>query len=71
MLTKLILFAVLALVAWRLWQTALGPRQRPRNPGFSPAPEALVRCDRCGVRVPASEIGAIRANCRQCGGDGG
>lgn len=67
MLTKLILFAVFALLAWRLWQGALARRgQRPPPGGFSPNPEQLVRCDRCGVRVPASEIAAIRANCRQC-----
>ncbi len=67
MFTKLILFAVLAIVAWRLWQTVLVRRGPPPPPGgFNPNPEQLVRCDRCGVRVPASEIAAIRANCRQC-----
>ncbi len=66
MLTKLIIFAVLAIVAWRLWQGAMVKRGPPPPGGFTPNPEQLVRCDRCGVRVPASEIGAIRANCRQC-----
>jgi len=71
MLTKLIIFAVLAIVAWKLWQGALKSRlQRPPPEGFTPQPEQLVRCDRCGVRVPASEIAAIRANCRQCGAGG-
>ena len=72
MLTKLIVFAVLAIIAWRLWQGALAKRGPPPPPGgFTPNPEQLVRCDRCGVRVPASEIGAIRANCRQCAGANG
>lgn len=67
MLTKLIIFVVLALIAWRLWQGSLAKRGPPPPPGgFRPDPEQLVRCDRCGVRVPASEIAAIRANCRQC-----
>jgi hypothetical protein len=68
MLTKLILLVALALVAWKLWQSALSARAtRPPPGGFSPAPEQLVRCDRCGVRVPASEVASIRANCRLCG----
>ena len=67
MLTKLIIFAVLALIAWRLWRGALVQRGPPPPPGgFTANPEQLVRCDRCGVRVPASEIAVIRANCRQC-----
>ncbi|MES2684558.1 MAG: hypothetical protein V4650_13645 [Pseudomonadota bacterium] len=71
MLTKLIIFAVLAIVAWRLWQSAIVKRGPPPPPGgFTPNPEQLVRCDRCGVRVPASEISAIRANCRQCANGG-
>ena len=66
MLTKLIIFAVLAIIAWRLWHGVVVKRGPPPPGGFTPNPEQLVRCDRCGVRVPASEIGAIRANCRQC-----
>ena len=69
MLTKLLIFIVLALIAWRLWQGA-AIRRRPPPGSFSANPEQLVRCDRCGVRVPASEIAGIRANCRQCGRDG-
>ena len=68
MLTKLIVFCVLALIAYKLWASVLRPRgPRPPPEGFTPHPEQLVRCDRCGVRVPATEIAAIRANCRQCG----
>lgn len=68
MLTKLVTFLVLAYVGWRLWQQFM-PRRGPPPPpgGFTANPEQLVRCDRCGVRVPASEINGIRANCRQCG----
>ncbi len=67
MLTKLVIFGVFAFLVWRLWQNAIGRRGPPPPPGgFSPNPEQLVRCDRCGVRVPASEIAAIRSNCRQC-----
>lgn len=64
MLFKLIVLALLAFVAWRLWQNAVA--RRPPPGGFTADPEQLVRCDRCGVRVPASEIAAIRSNCRQC-----
>jgi len=67
-MTKLALLVLAAYVIWRLWQSAPARRTPPAPPGgFKPSPEQLVRCDRCGVRVPASEVAAIRANCRQCG----
>ena len=66
MLTKLVIFGLFALLVWRLWQSAMARRPRPPPGGFSAEPEQLVRCDRCGVRVPASEIATLRANCRQC-----
>lgn len=64
-MTKLLLFLVIAYVAWRLWQSSIARRPPPPG-GFTPDPEQLVRCDRCGVRVPASQIAAVRNNCRQC-----
>lgn len=67
MLSKMLVFALFAYVAWWLWQHGLKRvGNRPPPEGFSADPEKLVRCDRCGVRVPASQIAAIRANCRQC-----
>lgn len=38
------------------------PQQQPQSPPADP----LVRCDRCGVRVPASQMAAVRTNCRRC-----
>lgn len=66
---RLLLLALLAYIAWlllRRWLRGRVPTQRPPA-GFSAEPEALVRCDRCGVRVPASEVDTVRRNCRQCG----
>lgn len=71
---RLLLLALAAYIAWRLLNRWLAGRpQPPQAPpsGFTPDPEALVRCDRCGVRVPASQIDAVRRNCRQCGDGGG
>jgi len=71
MLFRLTVLAILVFLAWRLWQNVVARRPRPPPGGFSASPEQLVRCDRCGVRVPASEIAAIRSNCRQCSEDNG
>lgn len=65
-MSKLIFLLVIAYVAWRLWRLSLARRRPPPPGGYTPDPEQLVRCDRCGVRVPASQIAGIRANCRQC-----
>jgi len=68
MILRLLLLALLAYVVWQLWRRALSRRAPPpQPPGFSADPEALVRCDRCGVRLPASQVDAVRKNCRQCG----
>lgn len=68
MILRLLLLALLAYVVWQLLRRALAPRTPPRPPpGFSAEPESLVRCERCGVRVPASQVETVRKNCRQCG----
>ena len=68
MLIRLFLLALLAYIGYAFWRRYLAQRRPPPTPdGFSPAAERLLRCDRCGVRVPASEIDTVRANCRQCG----
>lgn len=66
MLFRLTVLAILVFLVWRLWQSAMARRPRPPAGGFTADPEQLVRCDRCGVRVPASQIATLRANCRQC-----
>lgn len=66
MLFRLTVLAIVIFLVWRLLQNVMSRRPRPPPGGFSANPEQLVRCDRCGVRVPASEIAAIRSNCRQC-----
>lgn len=65
-MSKLIFLLVIAYLAWWLWRSSLVRRRPPPPGGYTPDPEQLVRCDRCGVRVPASQIAGIRANCRQC-----
>ena len=64
---RLFVLVLLALIAWRVLRRLL-PAVPPRiPPGFNAEPESLVRCERCGVRIPASQVAAVRANCRQCG----
>lgn len=68
MILRLLLLALLAYIVWQLLRRWLAAQAPPRPPpGFSAEPEALVRCERCGVRVPASQVEAVRKNCRQCG----
>lgn len=68
MILRLLLLALLAYIAWQLLRRYLAPRAPSRPPpGFSAEPESLVRCERCGVRVPASQVETVRRNCRQCG----
>ena len=69
---RLLFLALLIFIAWQLlrrWlaQQRSGPQAPPS--GFSAEPESLVRCERCGIRIPASQVAAVRANCRQCGND--
>lgn len=64
---RLFVLTILALIAWRLLRRLLPIAQPRSSTGFNPDPEALVRCDRCGVRIPASQVATVRANCRQCG----
>ena len=55
MIIRLLLLALLAYIVWQLLRRWLAAQAPPRPPpGFSAEPEALVRCERCGVRVPAS-----------------
>ncbi len=73
MLLRFIFFTVVGWVVWR-WLDGQFNRPPPQQPppappgGFVADTEQLVRCDRCGVRVPASQVAAIRANCKICGG---
>jgi hypothetical protein len=69
---RFIWLTVLAWLIWRWLDRWLAGRNLPPAAGretgrFAPPPaEPLVRCDRCGVRVPASQLAAVRGNCRQC-----
>ncbi len=65
---RLLFLALLAFLAWQLLRRWLRQQSANRQPpaGFSAEPEALVRCDRCGIRIPASQVDQVRRNCRQC-----
>lgn len=59
------LVIMVALRAWRAWQqTQRGPRPPT---GFSEDTDPLVRCEQCGIKVPTSQVPAMRANCKRCG----
>lgn len=67
---RLLFLALLLFIAWlvlRRWLRQQSASRPPPPAGFSAEPEALVRCDRCGIRIPSSQIETVRRNCRQCG----
>ena len=68
---RLLVLAGLAYLAyglWRRWQLQALERRKPPQ-GFSEVQDPLVRCERCGIQIPSSQVAAMRANCRQCGPD--
>ncbi len=74
MIVRLALLLLFGFIAWRvlrplllaLQQRSAAPPAQAPPPGFIPDTDPLVRCEQCGIRVPASQVAAIRANCKQC-----
>lgn len=67
-LFRIAFLILLGFIAWRLWQVwkLSNTGTRPPPAGFTPDNDPLVRCDRCGIRAPSSQVAAIRANCKLC-----
>lgn len=59
---KVLLLVLLALVAYALWRGSARLRERSKeseknasSTGRTQLPERMVRCEKCGVHLPASE----------------
>lgn len=62
MLLRLLLVAALVFLIWRIVRKFLAPPTQPNNPINEP----LVRCDRCGIQIPTSQLAQVRATCKRC-----